>query len=129
MNTFLTKYLWNNSSNWCQCCVCTSGMFRKAREKVWYVDQQENGQARFGYNKDGGKQAGRRRKVVNVETKEGRSGVMGSWGWIVGFIAVIVITFVVGVYFVKNQSFLQNTNKLELSVFCFRKYFLDLCEN
>ena len=54
---------------------------------------------------------------------------MGSWGWIVGFIAVIVITFVVGVYFVKNYSFLQNTNKLELSVFCFRKYFLDLCEN
>lgn len=42
------------------------------------------------------------KKVVNVETKEERSGVMGSWAWIVGFIAVIVIALVAGVYLLKK---------------------------
>lgn len=41
-------------------------------------------------------------KVVNVETKEERSGVIGSWVWIVGFIAMIPIVLVVGVYLIKK---------------------------
>ena len=41
-------------------------------------------------------------KVVNVETKEERFGVIGSWVWIVGFIAIISIMLVVGVYLVKK---------------------------
>ena len=45
---------------------------------------------------------GEGKKVINVETKEEHSGVMGSWAWIVGFIAVIVIALVVGVYLLKK---------------------------
>lgn len=41
-------------------------------------------------------------KVVNVETKEERSGVIGSWVWIVGFIAMISIVLVVGMYLIKK---------------------------
>ena len=41
-------------------------------------------------------------KVVNVETKEDRSGIMSYWVWIVGFIAVIVIVLVMGAYLIKN---------------------------
>ena len=41
-------------------------------------------------------------KVVSVETKEERAGVIGSWVWIVGFIAIISIALVVGVYLIKK---------------------------
>ena len=42
--------------------------------------------------------------VVRVETKEERSGVIGFWVWIVGFIAIISIMLVVGVYLIKKTS-------------------------
>ena len=42
--------------------------------------------------------------VVRVETKEERSGVIGFWMWIVGFIAIISIMLVVGVYLIKKTS-------------------------
>lgn len=41
-------------------------------------------------------------KTTNLNTEKERSGVMGSWVWIVGFIAVIVIALVVGVYLLKK---------------------------
>ena len=41
-------------------------------------------------------------KVVNQEAGKERSGVMGSWVWIVGFGAVIVVALVVGIYIVKK---------------------------
>lgn len=41
-------------------------------------------------------------KVVNTDHGKERSGVIESWGWIVGFIAVIVIALVVGVYILKK---------------------------
>lgn len=41
-------------------------------------------------------------KVVNVETKEERSGIMSYWVWIVGFIAIIVVVLVIGIYVVKR---------------------------
>ena len=41
-------------------------------------------------------------KVVSGETKEERAGVIGSWVWIVGFIAIISIALVVGVYLIKK---------------------------
>lgn len=41
-------------------------------------------------------------KVVKTEVKKKRSGIMTSWVWIVGFVTVIVVTLVVGVYIVKK---------------------------
>ena len=43
------------------------------------------------------------KKVVNQESSEERSGVMRSWVWIMGFIAVIVVALVIGIYVVKSR--------------------------
>ena len=43
-------------------------------------------------------------KIVNVETKEARSGVMSYWVWIVGFFAVIVVAVVVGIGVLKFKK-------------------------
>ena len=41
-------------------------------------------------------------KVVNHDEGEERSGVMEYWVWITGFVAVIIIALVVGIYVVKR---------------------------
>ena len=41
-------------------------------------------------------------KVVDQESEEERSGVMEYWVWITGFVAVIIIALVVGIYVVKR---------------------------
>ena len=41
-------------------------------------------------------------KVVNHDEGEERSGVMEYWVWITGFVAVIIIALVVGIYAVKR---------------------------
>lgn len=41
-------------------------------------------------------------KVVKTEVEEERSGVMGAWVWIVGFLALIVVALVMGVYILKK---------------------------
>lgn len=41
-------------------------------------------------------------KVVDQEAEEERSGVMEYWVWITGFVAVIIIALVVGIYVVKR---------------------------
>ena len=41
-------------------------------------------------------------KVVNQEASEEKVGVMRSWVWIVGFIAVIVVALVIGIYVIKK---------------------------
>ncbi|RGG48122.1 hypothetical protein DWX82_08590 [Odoribacter sp. AF21-41] len=42
-------------------------------------------------------------KVMNRESREERSGVMVSWVWIVGFVAVIMVVLTVLVYLMKNE--------------------------
>ncbi|WP_270487802.1 hypothetical protein [Butyricimonas synergistica] len=41
-------------------------------------------------------------KVVKTEVEEERSGVMEAWVWIVGFLALIVVALVMGVYILKK---------------------------
>ena len=41
-------------------------------------------------------------KVVNSDQSKERSGVMGSWVWIIGFMAIIVVALVAGIYIVKK---------------------------
>ena len=41
-------------------------------------------------------------KVVEHDEGEERSGVMNSWVWITGFVTVIIIALVVGIYVVKR---------------------------
>ena len=43
------------------------------------------------------------KKVVNQESSEERSGLMRSWVWIMGFIAVIVVALVIGIYVIKSK--------------------------
>ena len=61
------------------------------------IDRKDWDTTKVAVNKQG-----EGKKVINVETKEEHSGVMGSWAWIVGFIAVIVIALVAGVYLLKK---------------------------
>lgn len=49
-------------------------------------------------------------KVVDQESEEERSGVMEYWTWIVGFIAIIIIALVVGIYVVKNDKLDNHDN-------------------
>lgn len=42
------------------------------------------------------------KKMVDQESEEERSGVMEYWVWITGFVAVIIIALVVGIYVVKR---------------------------
>lgn len=42
-------------------------------------------------------------KLVKTELKKERSGVIGSWVWIIGFIALIVMALVASVYILKRQ--------------------------
>lgn len=41
-------------------------------------------------------------KVVDHDEGEERSGVMSNWTWIIGFIAVIVVALVIGIYMIKR---------------------------
>ena len=40
--------------------------------------------------------------LINNDSERERSGIIGSWVWIVGFIAVIMVTLVVAVYYLKK---------------------------
>ena len=42
-------------------------------------------------------------KVVDQESEEERSGVMEYWVWIIGFIAIIVVVLMVGIYMLKKR--------------------------
>lgn len=42
-------------------------------------------------------------KVVNQESGEERSGVIKYWTWIIGFIAIIVVMLMVGIYMLKKR--------------------------
>ena len=79
--------------------IDTSGNIRKETniDISKKTDRQNLDTIKVAVNKQG-----EGKKVINVETKEEHSGVMGSWAWIVGFIAVIVIALVVGVYLLKK---------------------------
>lgn len=45
---------------------------------------------------------GEREKVVNQKAKKEHSGVIGSWLWIVGFVAVSIVALVIGGYIIKK---------------------------